>query len=69
MASLGSTTARTWGAWLSALALLLLVLTRWLGPRGLALLCVVLGAEVCLAVLGVFQSAHEPATLIVQLEF
>jgi hypothetical protein len=34
----GSTVARTWGGWLSALALLLLVLTPWLRPRGLALL-------------------------------
>ncbi len=34
----GSTVARTWGWWLSALALLLLVATPWLGGRGLGLL-------------------------------
>lgn len=34
----GSTEARTWGAWLSVLALLLLVLTPWLRSHGPALL-------------------------------
>jgi hypothetical protein len=34
----GSTVARTWGTWLSALALLLLAATPLLGGRGLGLL-------------------------------